>query len=97
MASDPISKLYERYRSFPGGKNSEDHPRPQNPPSYDRSPRDGALRRNTPQDIEDRPDHSRGRYHNDHANDWVRGRGESGTGKPGFDFGGSRQRKGNKS
>jgi hypothetical protein len=92
MASDPISKLYERGRSFPRGRNSEDHSRPQNPASYDRSPRDGALRRNTAQDVEDKADHSprfagdtSGRYHNDRPNDWTRGRGESAVGKPGFD------------
>jgi hypothetical protein len=28
-------------------------------------------------------------YDNDHPNDWVRGRGESATGKPGFDFKGA--------
>jgi hypothetical protein len=92
MASDPISKLYERGRSFPRGRNSEDHPRPQNPASYDRSPRDGALRRNTPQNVEDSADHSprfagdtSARYHNDvDKKSWLQsGRA---TDRPGFDY-----------
>jgi hypothetical protein len=83
MARDPISRLYEKHRSFPRGKNSENHPRPQSPASYDRSPRDGALRRNTPQDIEDRPDYAAG-YSNDvDKKSWLQS-GKA-TDKPFFD------------
>jgi hypothetical protein len=84
MARDPISRLYERHRSFPDGKNSERHPRP---PRADRAHDHREVQ--APQAPEDQ---RAAHYHNDHPNDWVRGRGESATGKPGFDFGNSWRR-----
>ena len=59
MAKDRISQLYERHKDFPRGRNSEDHPAPCNPARYDHSPKDGALRNNFPQDIEDSHDNYR--------------------------------------
>jgi hypothetical protein len=85
MAKDRISELYEhRHKVHPRGKNSEDHPAPYHPAQYDASPRDGALRRNTPQDIEDQHDDHRGRYDNDvNIKSWLRS--PDATSKPSFD------------
>jgi hypothetical protein len=83
MAKDRISQLYERHKSFPRGRNSEQHPAPRSPRSYDASPRDGALRNNAVQDIESAHD-EKAHYTNDvPISDWKRnGRAET---KPGYD------------
>jgi hypothetical protein len=57
--------------------------------------RGGAFNKPDVQDPEDRHDNRsspRG-YDNDHRDDWVRGRDENATGKPGFDFGNSWRRR----
>jgi hypothetical protein len=84
MAKDRISALYEKHKVHPRGRNSEDHPAPYHPARYDHSPKDGALRRNDPQDIEDSHDNHRGRYDNIvDERSWLRN-GDA-TSKPSFD------------
>jgi hypothetical protein len=88
MAKDRISQLYERHKEHPRGRNSENHPAPYHPRSYDASPRDGALRNNHVQDIENAHDNAGGKYDNDVSiKSWLRN-GDA-TSKPSFDFGGA--------
>src|SRR5262245_32055093 len=86
MARDKISDLYERHKAFPRGRNSEAHPALYNPARYDASPRDGALRNNRPQDIENAHDNAGDRYDNDvDKKSWLQS-GDA-TAKPSFDRG----------
>jgi hypothetical protein len=85
MARDPISKLYERHRSFPDGKNSENHPRPQDANRYHRHE---EIQR--PQSREDQHDNAGGRYDNDVSKrSWLQN--GDGTSKPFFDKGADRR------
>ncbi len=88
MAKHSVDDLYGEGRRFPHGRvrDGSHHRIAHNPPMETPAERNLAHNRHDNQAPEER--HG-AKYDGDHPNDWVRGAGESATGKPGFDFGGA--------
>jgi hypothetical protein len=83
-----VDDHYSRGRTHPHGRVVDDGAENQirRMPSTESGNSHGAWNRPDVQDPEDRLD---AKYRNDHSDDWVRGRAEDATGKPGFDRGNS--------
>lgn len=80
MARKSADDLYREGRSYPRGQVREHHPAPPRAADFHRHE---EIQEN--QMFEDAHDNRGGYYDNDHRDDWVRGRNEDATSKPGFD------------
>jgi hypothetical protein len=83
-----VERHYTEGRHHPYGRSTDENADSsiRRHPSTESGNARGAFNSDRPQDPIDYHDVP---YANDHANDWVRGRGEDATGKPSFDRGNS--------